>query len=161
MRTFVLTFLFLSSSLNNIAQVNQSQQGELKSRARLKNDVVHENGKLYFFIESNLYPGWLKVKNQDGTIQSTFEFPEEDNDYHINFYVKTGLHKSNSQITSYEYKNESGALRSQASRGIRVDPDSTLSVSYYLVTGHVPVKGILTVSYTSSKTSHVPRLPDE
>jgi hypothetical protein len=114
-------------------------------------ETQKEYGRLDFTIESNIYPGWLKVLNPDGTLQSVIEFPDEDNDYHIHFKVKTGSHNPDTRITSYQYINQSGAIRFQKPLGLKIEQDGTLSLAYYIVTGHVPVTGKLTVLYTVSK----------
>ncbi|HEY0055627.1 MAG TPA: hypothetical protein VGB63_09745 [Pedobacter sp.] len=122
-------------------------------------ETQNEYGKLDFEIESNIYPNWLKVRNPNGTLQTTFELPNEDNDYHINFNVKTGLSNSDSKITDYKYINKSGGIRTEKKLGIRIEQDNTLSIDYNIVTAHGPTTGKFTVLYITSKKVCVANCP--
>ncbi|WP_430402793.1 hypothetical protein [Fluviicola sp.] len=112
-------------------------------------------------VDINVSANWMRFTAPDGSVQ-TIKFKNQDRShYRLSFNIKTILKNPKAVIYDYYYSPTKGGLGDYQKQGIKLEPDGTLSVDCYMVTGSKKMTGKFTIFYGISKLVCKANCPEE
>lgn len=102
-------------------------------------------------VDINVSANWMKFTAPDGSVQ-TIKFKNQDRShYRLSFNIKTILKNPEAVVYDYYYSPIKGGLGDFQKKGIKLEPNGTLSLDCYMVTGSKKMTGTFNIFYGVSK----------
>ncbi len=114
-----------------------------------------------FKVDINVSANWMNITSHDGAVQKVTFKNQDRSHYRLTFNVKTILKNPDAVVYDYYYSPTKGGLGDFQKKGVKIEPDGTLSLDCYMVTGAKKMTGTFNIFYGISKLVCKANCPDE
>lgn len=105
-----------------------------------------------FKVEINVSANWMNITSPNGSVQKVTFKNQDRSHYRLTFNVKTILKNPDAVVYDYYYSPTTGGLGDFQKKGVKIEPDGTLSLDCYMVTGAKKMKGTFNIYYGISRS---------